>query len=313
MHISALTTCHNRVAATRASLADLYAQELPEGVTLSVTIVDDGSSDGTSDAVRREFPHATIVAGDGSLFWAGGMRHGWQRSVSAESFDRLLVFNDDVRLRSDAVRELLDVDRHARETRGPLTVVTGAFTDESGSRVTYGGYRRRPGLHPLRFDEVMPMGRPQTVDTLNMNCALISKETVNAVGFLADHFHHCGADIEYGLRVGRAGGSVWLTSKPIGWCQDQPDPLKATGRRLSVRERYRIMTGPKGQSLAERARFCREYGGLLWPVWWLGPFVKPLLASGIPEVFGSSRGTKAVNASEGRSIYRTATSRIADE
>lgn len=313
MNISALTTCHNRVAATRASLTDLYAQELPEGVTLSVTVVDDGSTDGTSEAVRREFPHATIVAGDGSLFWAGGMRHGWRRSVCAESFDRLLVFNDDVRLRSDAVREFLDVDRHARETRGPLTVVTGAFTDESGSRVTYGGYRRRPGLHPLRFDEVMPIGTPQAVDTLNMNCALISRETVNEIGFLADYFHHCGADLEYGLRVGRAGGSVWLTSKPIGWCQDRPDPLKAAGTRLSLTERYRVMTGPKGQSLAERARFCREYGGLLWPVWWLGPFVKPLLVSAIPKVFGSSTGTKAENGSDGHSIFRPATSRMADE
>jgi GT2 family glycosyltransferase len=276
MHIAALTTCHNRSAATCASLADLFAQDLPAGVTLSATIVDDGSRDGTADVVRSGFPEVNIVSGDGSLFWAGGMRHGWRAAVSQKSFDKLLVFNDDVRLRRDAVRMLLDVDRHARLANGPLTVVSGAFTDDSGNRITYGGYRRRPGWHPLRFEEVRPNGAPMTIDTLNMNCALIARETLAAVGFLADHFHHCGADVDYGLRVRKAGGSVWLTAAPIGTCQDRPDPLKADDGHLTLAERWRIMTGPKGQSLSERARFCRDHGGPLWPLLWLGPFVKAM-------------------------------------
>lgn len=276
MHIEALTTCHNRSAATCASLGDLFAQDMPAGVTLSATIVDDGSRDGTADAVRKGFPQVDIVQGDGSLFWAGGMRLGWQAAVSQKNFDKLLVFNDDVRLRRDAVRMLLDVSRHAQRTNGPITVVSGAFTDNTETRITYGGYRRRPGWHPLRFDEARPNGAPMMIDTLNMNCALIGRETLATVGFLADHFHHCGADVDFGLRVRKAGGSVWLTPSPIGTCQDRPNPLKPNESRPTFVELWRIMTGPKGQSLAERARFCRDHGGPLWPLLWLAPFIKAM-------------------------------------
>ena len=40
-------------------------------------IVDDGRKDGTVDGIRDRFPEVEIIAGSGSLFWARGMRYGW--------------------------------------------------------------------------------------------------------------------------------------------------------------------------------------------------------------------------------------------
>lgn len=75
MNVVVLATCHNRRELTLRALRSLYDQQLPGTVSLEVVIVDDGSTDQTTDAVREEFPHIQIIQGAGSLYWAGGMRY----------------------------------------------------------------------------------------------------------------------------------------------------------------------------------------------------------------------------------------------
>ena len=58
---------------TLACLRSLGAQQVP-GVALDVFVLDDASSDGTSEAVAEQFPEVTVLHGDGELYWNGGMR-----------------------------------------------------------------------------------------------------------------------------------------------------------------------------------------------------------------------------------------------
>ena len=55
MKIAVLLTCHNRREKTLSCLKNLLEQNL-EDIDLSVYLVDDGSSDGTSDAIKEHFP-----------------------------------------------------------------------------------------------------------------------------------------------------------------------------------------------------------------------------------------------------------------
>ena len=104
MHIVTLATCHNRLNKTISSLSDLHSQNLPPDTTLEHVIVDDGSTDGTFNAVRHQFPDVEIVKGSGQLFWAGGMRYGWEQLVRLKTFDFLFVYNDDVNLFSGSIK-----------------------------------------------------------------------------------------------------------------------------------------------------------------------------------------------------------------
>ena len=72
--IAAILTCHNRKKKTLTCLADLMNQDEISKVDLHVYLVDDGSTDGTSDAVKQKFPQVNILQGDGTLYWNGGMR-----------------------------------------------------------------------------------------------------------------------------------------------------------------------------------------------------------------------------------------------
>lgn len=255
MRIVALTTCHNRREKTLQSLQDLCRQELPETISLEIVVVDDSSTDGTSLAIGQAFPDVEIVEGNGNLYWAGGMRFGWEKSVRHKVFDYLFVYNDDAHLYSNALEHLVEVSKFVTEQEGPLHVITGAFTDQLGEQVTYGGEVRKRWWHPLRFKKINPTGEPQKVDTLNMNGALITSEALAEVGFLASYFKHNVADYEYGLRLRKSGGTVWLSSNWIGWCEFNPSNGSPRDQKKSAIEQLRQLFTPKGEPVYQRLRY----------------------------------------------------------
>ncbi|MCG5516392.1 MULTISPECIES: glycosyltransferase family 2 protein [unclassified Ectothiorhodospira] len=273
MRIETLATCHNRREKTLQALADLHAQELPEGVTIGHTIVEDGSTDGTSEAVREAFPEVEIIHGDGGLFWAGGMRYGWNESVNGKSFDYLLVYNDDVKLNFDTIARLLKASNtYLGDGGSGAHVVVGSFMDNKGD-ISYGGVIRSSRLHPLRFKQAKPPAeRYALADTTNMNACLISKEALDCVGFLSEYFIHTGADYDYGLKLRAHGGSVVMAPGCIGVCNRNEVEASSSEQGISIGERYRRLLGVKEQPLAQRKEYFKRYGGRLWPVFFLLPY-----------------------------------------
>lgn len=277
MHIVALTTCHNRREKTLQSLKSLYSQKLPLGVNFEVTIVNDGSTDGTTLAVKQTFPDVEIIEGNGNLYWAGGMRFGWEESVRHKKFDFLFVYNDDIHLKQDALAHLIEISSFVSKYEGLLHVIIGAFTDQSSQNTTYGGLINNCWWHPLRFKRVDPTGNPQKVDTLNMNAALITYKALDQVGFLANYFQHSGADYEYGLRLRKAGGTIWLSSNSIGWCDRNSIQGTMYESNISLRERLYRLFSLKGHPLYQSLRYYKDHGGVFWLILWLGLYLREFL------------------------------------
>ena len=108
--LAVLMTCHNRREKTLRSLAALFSA-LPEAeLDVSVHLVDDGSSDGTGDAVRQAYPSVSVITGDGTLFWNRGMRTAWEDALKKDA-DFYLWLNDDTVLHPFAVGHLLEASR----------------------------------------------------------------------------------------------------------------------------------------------------------------------------------------------------------
>jgi GT2 family glycosyltransferase len=92
-----LVTVHNRKATTERFVDSLLAQT---DQNFQLILVDDGSTDGTGDMVRARLSSATIITGDGSLWWAGGLQRGvdWLRGHHAADDSAVLIVNDDTEL-----------------------------------------------------------------------------------------------------------------------------------------------------------------------------------------------------------------------
>ncbi len=270
LHLLTLTTCHNRRDCTLAALADLHAQSLLAGISLHHCIVDDGSTDGTADAVRADFPGVTVLEGDGTLFWAGGMRFGWEQYGRHEAFDYLFVYNDDARFDTTALSELLNV----AEGQVGSFVVVGSFLDIDGKRTTYGARRRSSHWHPFKFGQIVePNGTVQEADTLNMNGALISRGALETVGFLSKFFVHSNADFEYGLKLRKAGGRVLVAPRHIGRCAMNPASLTSPLDAPSLPAALKMLFDPKREPFLQRLGLYRRHGGWFWPVLWIVPYL----------------------------------------
>lgn len=269
-----LMGCHDRRETTLRSLSGLMAQQHVDELLASVVLVDDGSSDGTADAVSRRFPMVRVVRGDGTLYWSRAMALAQQHALRHAAPDYLCWLNDDVTLRPDAVASLVAQSRRS----GASAVVVGATTDGEGGPVTYSGYRRVGRVRPKDLARCSPTGSAQPVDTFNGNVVLVPRRVYEVVGGVDPSFEHSLGDIDYGYRVGRAGFASILAARPVGTCSRNALDGSWQDPSLSVRRRLQLLSSPKGMPGRSEAHFYRRHGTILWPAQALGARLAAVLS-----------------------------------
>jgi len=271
--IAILATSYNRKQITIAGLSAL--RDAAAGLDYHVYLVDDGSTDGTGEAVRERFPEATVIQGDGSLFWNGGMRKAWQTAlehpVDGQSADFFLLFNDDLELVPNAMHQLLIFHCEMAARHGPKVISIGKILALESEDITYGGFVHAPGLSRLRFLRASDNGAG--CDTMNGNCVLIPASAVCDVGLLSEHYRHHTGDIDYGLRARKAGYKLFQTSQAVGRTAFNY-AAHAKLAQLTWSNRKFILTHPKGLPVGEWLHFCRAHGGWLWPVNFITRYAK---------------------------------------
>ena len=280
--IAVLITCHNRREKTLACLDALTAAN-SDRFDIQVFLVDDGSTDGTGDAVRARFPEVKLIQGDGNLYWNGGMRRA-HAAAMVQPFDFMLWLNDDTYLFPETLTTLMATYRAVVADTGTESIVLGTTCDLSREKPTYGGLKRYTFFQRLTYAYVLvaPQTTPVEVETMNGNCALIPATIARALGNLDSAFTHALGDWDYGFRARAAGYRIWITPGYAGICANPP--TKPTVHpRTTVWERLRRMQNPKELPIKEWATYTKRYTGPLWPLHWLKPYVSAVLAGVLPR------------------------------
>lgn len=276
--IAVLITSHNRREMTLACLDALVANRLPSAVTLAVILVDDGSTDGTSEAVRQRFPDVEVLPGTGHLYWNVGMRRAFGHALNA-GFDAYLWLNDDTFLDPDALDRLVRIWRDERLAPGGMAILVGTTRDPDSGAITYGGLERHSNWRPLSFSPVLSADAPVECATMNGNCVLVPHRVAQVLGNLDSAFVHAMGDIDYGLRAGRAGIKVWVVPGYVGSCRAH-QPTESPGEQAKRRPflaRWNETLGPKRLPPRAWMTLVRRHGGLLWPIYWASPYIKVFL------------------------------------
>lgn len=188
---------HNRLKITVACLERLHRDQVPSWS--HIIVVDDGSVDGTAEAISKCFPAVTLLRGDGNLWWTGaiaaGMAHASELGVSF-----ILWLNDDCASRPGALARLRATAETQRAMVGGTCLIPGSHV------VVYGGLKRCGfafNLLPLRPGVIEPC------DALSGNLVCFPIALMDAIGLPdAKGLPHAIGDIDYGLRASAAGWPV---------------------------------------------------------------------------------------------------------
>jgi GT2 family glycosyltransferase len=262
--IAALLTCHNRRDNTLACLHSLRAQSFGSLGSIEVFLVDDGSSDGTAAAVRELWPEANIIAGNGKLFWCGGMRKAW--SVAAESNpDFYLLLNDDTVLFTDSIKSLLAIC----PTPQTATIAVGAVCDPESGDWTYGGLQSGD---PFKDHA----DTPRLCRTMNANCALVPRTAFQTIGMFFHGYRHAMGDMDYGLVATRSGIKVVETPLFVGTCGR--NAIEGTWRDKSLPrfKRFKQLLSPKGLPPKDWLYYCKRNCGSTWFRYFISPYLRVL-------------------------------------
>lgn len=276
--ISVAIAVHNRKATTLACLRSLRGQDgANEDFKLRITVLDDASSDGTRDAVANEFPEVELLDGSGSLFWGGGMNVAMTHALEGDP-DFALLLNDDVNLRADAVRSALETYRALSAQQGAMLGIVGATVEPGTESVTYSGFLRTSRLDPSKVARIASRGAvPHPCDTMNGNFVLLPRAVTRALGPIDGTFIHQLGDLDYGYRLTKRGGSVWIAPGDVGECAANPRKMPFERPGLSVREKWRALNSPLGMPPRSWANFMYRHGGLLGLVILAGIYVKKMV------------------------------------
>lgn len=230
--IAVLITCHNRKEKTLQCLRALFRQKgLSESCLIEVFLVDDGCSDGTTDAIKLDFPQVTIIQGNGNLFWNRGMHLAWESASTAKDFDYYLWLNDDTFLFENTLENLFN-------KTFPTSIVCGTTKSSILDNATYGGISNKNNKL------IIPNGSYQNADYCNGNCVLIPSYVYKKLGNLDPIFQHALGDFDYSMRARKKGVEIKVAPEFVGFCESHEITPKWRSNSLNLLNRLKILYTP---------------------------------------------------------------------
>jgi GT2 family glycosyltransferase len=270
--IAILMTCHNRRETTLSCLAALDQQK----INFDVYLVDDGSLDGTADAVTQQYPQVKTIQGNGNLFWGGGMRLAFAEAMK-NNYDYYLWLNDDTILESQTFSKLLKIHGELVRRNKAESIIVGSTQDSISGKPTYGGAIKSKRWYSNKFEFLEPNQKLQECDTMYGNCVLIPHAVAAKVGNIDPAFIHSLGDLDYGLRARQLGCSIWVAPGYVGTCSQNSVAGSWVDLDLSVIERLKKVLQVKNFPILPWTIFVKRHSGFLWFIYWFLPYIRAVI------------------------------------
>lgn len=214
--VYAITVNWNLREETLACVASLFAAGLPTGRAL---VVDNGSNDGSVEAIRNEFGHAVqVIASACNLGFAGGNNLGITRALERGATWVFLI-NNDTRVAPSLFSAFEETVRRSREyaVLAPLILQYDAPDRvwSLGDRLVPGTLITRSLLRGRRVPETLPALVP--VDFVTACGVFIHRDVFTRIGLLDTSFFMYAEDVDFCWRARQADFKIACVTRARMW------------------------------------------------------------------------------------------------
>lgn len=103
--VALVVPVHNNKADTTEFLESLKGVTYPN---YKIIIIDDGSTDGTEDMIKENYPYVILLKGDGNLWWSGATNMGIKKAIVIGADYVVLGGMNDTIVDSEFITALVD-------------------------------------------------------------------------------------------------------------------------------------------------------------------------------------------------------------
>ena len=185
---------------------------------LKIIVSDNGSTDGTIEFVKADYPDVVLLENGRNLFWAGGNNVGIQRAIE-DGADYIMLLNNDIIVDPEMVGTLVEVgksDTHIGML-GPKIYYYGDNKQlwYAGGRISlWRGIARHIGIREIdrgQYDKVV------STDYITGCALMVKRQVVEKIGLVDPVYIAYGEDMDWSYRARLAGYQLKYVPASMLW------------------------------------------------------------------------------------------------
>jgi rhamnopyranosyl-N-acetylglucosaminyl-diphospho-decaprenol beta-1,3/1,4-galactofuranosyltransferase len=230
--IASVVPTHNRREPLRACLRALFGQTWP---LQAVIVIDNGSTDGSREMVASEFPSARYVRIERPCGSAGGFAEGISQAC-AQGYEWIWLMDNDAVPAPDALEGLVAASREVEGRVFNSLVVTPDGRHVNWGYHLYQGDGYAEGSREIRqIADLLALGRPILNGLAQFYTgALLHRSVVDTVGLPTVGYFTRGDEVDYVLRIQRAGFKTWtVVASRVVHAEEPRHPSTGFGHRFT--------------------------------------------------------------------------------